>query len=462
MSYYLSQHRVLAALLCIALYLLLCAWIVYREWHKRQHSARALAALHPAPIGANSWLIAYASQTGNAEQLAWQTARALHTAGIPTRLSSLAQLQTEDLRRCERAIFIVSTYGEGDPPDNASVFARTVMSGVLPLSHLHYAVLALGDREYAHYCGFGRNLDTWLHTQQAQALFPRIEVNNSDAEALANWHHELSHVAGTHDFPDWQAPAYEQWRLVARQHLNPGSAGNPVFHIELAPPRDACPEWQAGDLVQILAPADRNRARDYSIASITADDPADSRVHLLIRQERHTDGSCGIASGWLTQQAELGTAIELRLHPHHRFRLEANATRPLILIGNGTGLAGLRAHLKARAAQPASRNWLIFGERNAAFDSYYRDELVSWQTQGVLTRMDLVFSRDQPQRRYVQDQLLDCAEIVRDWLHNDAAVYVCGSLQGMASGVEAALIEILGNDTVDQLIATGRYRRDVY
>ena len=136
--------------------------------------------------------------------------------------------------------------------------------------------------------------------------------------------------------------------------------------------------------------------------------------------------------------------------------------RQLILIGNGTGLAGLRSHLKARAAHGMQRNWLVFGERNAANDFYYRDEIEAWQNQGVLERADIVFSRDQEQRIYVQDKLREQAEQVRNWLAAGAAIYVCGSLEGMAGGVEASLTDIIGSTGVEQLIEQGRYRRDVY
>lgn len=452
------QRFVLASIV-IALYVLLCAAIAYRQWRLRQQAMRDAATLSSAPVGAVSWLIAYASQTGNAEQLAWQTARVLHTAGVPTRVLSLAQLQASDLSTAERALFIASTYGEGDAPDNAALFARKLMSTRLPLQHLHYGVLALGDRTYQHFCGFGRSLEQWLQTQGAQPLFESIDVDNNNPTALNQWRHHLSHIAGTSDLPDWQAPAYEPWRLAARQLLNPGSSGGPCFHIELEPMFGATlPNWQAGDLVQVQPAPDPERPREYSIASI----PADGRVHLLIRQERHSDGSLGLASGWLTEYAHLGETIQLRLREHSNFHLGDNAQRPLILIGNGTGLAGLRSHLKARAAAGQQRNWLIFGERNTAHDSYYRDELEAWQQQGVLQRVDLVFSRDQAQREYVQNRLRTNAALVREWLDAGAALYVCGSLEGMAGGVELALTEIIGAHGVEQLIEAGRYRRDVY
>ena len=452
------QTRYLAAALCVTLYIALCSRIIYREWKKHQQAAKNAAALNASASGVDAWLIVYGSQTGNAEQLAWQTAQALHTANIPAQITSLAQLSANTLQSYKRALFITSTYGEGDPPDNATIFAHKIMGNHYSLNTLQYAVLALGDRQYKNFCGFGRQLDQWLQSQGAQAIYPRIDVSNSDPKALAQWREQLSLLTGTELLTAWQTPTYESWRLAVRQHMNPGSAGNPVYHLELAPPNEQyTPTWQAGDLVQLLPPSDPERPREYSIASIATD----KRIHLLIRQERRADGSLGVSSGWLTQYAALNSNVTLRIRPHRNFRLETNIDRPLILIGNGTGLAGLRALLKERTANHKKINWLIFGERNAAFDSYYRDELITWQQQGMLTT-DLVFSRDNAQCRYVQDQLRNKATQLKEWIDQGAAIYVCGSLEGMASGVDAALKEIIGAEEVQRLTEEGRYRRDVY
>jgi len=265
-------------------------------------------------------------------------------------------------------------------------------------------------------------------------------------------------MAGVAELADWQAALFQSWRLVARRHLNPGSAGGPVFHLELEPCDGQLPVWQAGDLVQILAPGDLRKAREYSIASL----PADGRLHLLVRQERHADGKLGIASGWLTEEAVLGDTIELRLRSHRSFQLENNIDRPLLLIGNGTGLAGLRAHLKARAAAGRHENWLVFGERNSAYDFHYRHDIETWQQQALLQHVDLAFSRDRPERVYVQQLLRNEAERLREWLRRGVAIYVCGSLEGMAAGVDAALREIIGEEAMQRLAGEGRYRRDVY
>lgn len=454
-----DQTRALIAIGLVTVYVLMCAGIYYAQLRKRQQAVRNAAALIPAADGAQAWLIAYASQTGFAEELAWNTARLLHRAGIPTRVASLSEISADDLSQTERALFIVSTYGEGDPPDNASLFVSKLMNAQLDLPNLHFGVLMLGDSEYVNFCGFGRSLSNWLKESGAQALFNSIFVDKAASSALQTWQHQLSHIAGTSDAPDWQAPSYQSWRLVARHHLNPGSAGAATFHLEFEAIDDSVTAtWQAGDLVQVLAPGDAHRPREYSIASI----PSDGRVHLLVRQERREDGSLGIASGWLTEQAAVGETIAMRLRAHSNFRLGDNAHRSLILIGNGTGLAGLRSHLKARATSGASRNWLIFGERNIAHDFYYRHEIEAWQSQGILERADIVFSRDQAERLYVQDKLREQSEVVRAWIGSGAAIYVCGSLEGMAGGVEIALTDILGKEAVEQLIEQGRYRRDVY
>ena len=430
----------------------LAPWLRARAKRRASAAARAALANHPA------WLVAYASQTGNAEELATQTAQSLQLAGIPVRLCALAELTAMDLQQAERALFLVSTYGEGDAPDNAAAFMGRLMTGELALPQLHYGVLALGDRSYGQFCGFGRALDAWLATQGASRLFQRIEVDRSASAAIEQWFQHLSHLAGTSDAPDWSAPAFGDWKLMQRQLLNPGSAGGAIYHVELAPVSGSLPDWQSGDLVQVAAPADPSQPREYSIASI----PRDGRVHLLVRQHAHPDGSLGLASGWLTAQAQVGEVLQLRLRQHKRFRLEDNAQRPLILIGNGSGIAGLRGHLKSRVLAGQRRNWLIFGERNAAHDFHYREEIEGWHASGDLPRLDLAFSRDQAERTYVQDRLRGNADEITLWLQQGAAIYICGSLAGMAGGVDQALQEMLGRSALDALAAEGRYRRDVY
>jgi sulfite reductase (NADPH) flavoprotein alpha-component len=452
--------RMAAAAAALLSYAALCAFAYRAEKVKRLRATRDAAAWGAAGKDMAPMLVCFASQTGFAEQLARQSARLLHTAGVPVRLVPLGELTLAELALADRALFIVSTYGEGDAPDSASRFAQQGMSASVTLPRLQHAVLALGDSHYSNFCGFGRRLDAWLQAQGATPLFERVDLDNEDAPALQAWQHHVSRLAGTHDVLDWQAPAFEAWRLVERRVLNPGGVGAPVCHIELEPAAGSpLPAWEAGDLVQLQAPGDPTRPREYTIASL----PADGRLHLLVRQEQHADGSLGRASGWLTVQAGIGQTVMLRLRAHGSFRIDDNATRPLVLIGNGTGFAGMRSHLKARAAssqRPPS--WLLFGERQAAHDRHFGAEIDGWLAQGVLAFADLVFSRDQPERRYVPHRLLERAQRLRDWVGEGAAIYVCGSLAGMATGVDAALAQVLGADGLARLADAGRYRRDVY
>ncbi|MDH6168156.1 sulfite reductase (NADPH) flavoprotein alpha-component [Variovorax boronicumulans] len=450
-----AMLRTLGAGATATAYAALCLAVYARQRRLRSAAIREAAALS-AESDAAPTLVLFASQTGQAETIAWQTARQLRAAGTPVRVMELNALDAATLGSASRALFVASTYGEGDAPDGASVFAERVMGSPLALSSLRYAVLALGDRQYKNFCGFGRALDAWLQASGASPNFECLEVDNSDPAALAAWQARWGDTAAIgHEDPDG---AFAPWRLARRELLNAGSAGAPVFLLSLVPHAGAMPRWASGDLVQIAVASDPARPRDYSIASL----PTDGELQLLVRQEQHPDGTLGTASGLLTSTLTIGDTVALRLRPHRAFRLEGNETRPLILIGNGTGLAGLRAHLRARAAAGCHDNWLVFGERQAAYDFLCRGEIEAWQASGVLQRLDMVFSRDQPERLYVQHRLLQSADTLRAWLDKGAAIYVCGSRQGMASGVDAALKQVAGSTLWQDLVATGRYCRDVY
>lgn len=452
-----AAWRALGAGSTVAVYAALCAGIYLRQLRQKAATARDASALS-SDGDKPSTLVLFASQTGQAEAIAWQTARQLRAAGTSARVMELNALDAATLVTASRALFVASTYGEGDAPDGASLFAERVMGSPPPLGSLRYAVLALGDRQYANFCGFGRALDTWLQAAGAVREFERIEVDNSDPVALAEWQTRWGDVADVEPGSGDPAVAFAQWRLTTHRLLNPGSAGAPVFHLGLVPQAGVMPHWASGDLAQIAVASDPTRPRDYSIASLHTD----GELQLLVRQEQHPDGTLGSASGLLTSTLTVGDTVALRLRPHRGFRLDGNEARPLILVGNGTGLAGLRAHLRARAAAGRHDNWLVFGERQAANDFLHREEIETWQANGVLQRLDMVFSRDQPERVYVQHRLLQSADALLEWLHNGAAVYVCGSLQGMASGVDSALRQIAGEALLGEMLASGRYRRDVY
>lgn len=471
-----GHQRWLLAGASVLAWLLLCAVL---HGIRRLRTLAAERASRALLNGSGSpWLVAWASQTGLAEQLAWRTAESLQAAGLPVRLLPVSELDAELLAGCEQALFVVSTTGDGDAPDHAAGFLRRLLARDQPLPRLRYGLLALGDSSYDRFCAFGHRLDAWLQHQHATPLFDIIEVDNGDEATLRHWQHQLGvlgghpggdgGVAAEHELTDWRAPGYGRWRLAERRLLNPGSLGNGAWHIALEP-LDTAPDaaaggaatvWQAGDIAEICpgpaSAADQLPTREYSIASL----PSDGRLELLVRQTLLPDGQPGLGSGWLTARAGVGGEIALRIRENRGFHAPDD-DRPLILIGNGTGLAGLRAHLKARIAAGHQRNWLLFGERQAGCDFFHREDIEGWLRDGQLQRLDLAFSRDAAPA-YVQDRLREAGDELRRWVDDGAAIYVCGSLQGMAPAVHATLIDLLGADTVETLAEQRRYRRDVY
>ncbi len=465
------------ASLCMPLFGI-TGWMLYLGRRKAKRAVAAqramLGAGAPGPhVSALPTLVAYASQSGQAERLALESARALQQAGVPVDVRSLDQLSPSQLRQYERALIVASTFGEGEAPDGARRFARLLGdSKAADLTGLEFGLLALGDRHYAEFCGFGHALDARLRALGATALFPLIEVDRHDAQALDAWSQALARTSGSpiDAIGRQEEASYQAWTLTRRVLLNAGSQGGELYEIGLSGPVGA--QWEAGALAEIIAcnidgsegldaaGSAPHAPRSYSLASM----PQDGELQLLVRQERHqggANGGYGVASGWLTRFAPLGSAIRLRLQANPAFA-PALTQVPCIYIGNGSGLAGLRAHLRARRQAGLGRNWLLFGERQHGVDSICAQELESWLQAGHLARLDRTFSRDGEPGEYVQDRLRSAADELCAWLRDGAIIYVCGSLQGMAIGVDAALQEVLGQEGLDELRAQGRYRRDVY
>nr|WP_267875619.1 sulfite reductase flavoprotein subunit alpha [Duganella radicis] len=433
-------------------------WMLYLDRRKQKRIARAeraqLAAA-PTAAGDDPVLMAYASQTGQAERLALQSAAALQKAGVAVHVHSLEKLTPPQLGKYRRALFVASSFGEGEPPDSARRFSRLLHAAAQEFKHMQYAVLALGDRNYTQFCGFGRTLDQRLAFMGAQPLHPIIEVDKGDAGALARWGNALRGLMGeAASDVQLQAAAgdddYVSWRLSGRVLLNPGSIGAPLYEITLD--GDVGTGWRPGALVDIW-PGHYGKdttPRRYSLASISQD----GSMQLVVRK-------VGLASGWLTAQAMIGDEVRVRLIANPSFDVYEKPA-PAIYIGNGSGIAGLRSHLRARVLEGQQRNWLIFGERQQAYDAVCTEEIQSWRVRGFLPELDLVYSRDANGGGYVQDRLRQRADTLRAWVNDGAAIFVCGSLQGMAGGVDDALADILGRSRLAQLTEEGRYRRDIY
>ncbi|WP_354441117.1 sulfite reductase subunit alpha [Ottowia thiooxydans] len=434
-------------------------------WQPIRRVARRL----PAQAQAEALLIGYASQGGFGALLAEDLARNLAAGGYPAHARSLHSLSTLDIGKANRMLFIVSTTGEGDAPDNAAAFVSRVMSGTLNLQKLRYGILALGDSSYANFCKFGRQLDAWLISAGAISVFNRIEVDSGHAAALDMWRQAVErftdHTLAADPLPSRQSALTQRWMLVRREILNSGSPGAPIHHIVLQPMEPAV-HWQAGDVGRIWISNNFDEiatSRDYTLASL----PQSGYAELMVREVLRPDGQRGLGSGWLGHGLVIGGELRMEIRCNREFH-SPGATVPLILIGNGTGLAGLMAHLEVRAlaqrlGQPIGPAWLLFGERTSQFDALCSERLEGWLASGVLKRLDRAFSRDaEASAHYVQDFIGLYCELMQQWVSHGAAIYVCGQREGMASGVEAALRQALGETLLEQLTIEGRYRRDVY
>ncbi|MEM6561300.1 MAG: sulfite reductase flavoprotein subunit alpha, partial [Planctomycetota bacterium] len=220
---------------------------------------------------------------------------------------------------------------------------------------------------------------------------------------------------------------------------------------------DATPQ-QLAEALRPLQP------RLYSIASSPTAHPGE--VHLTVGAVRYqTNGRHrkGVASTFLADRCGCGATLGVYLQRSAHFHLPNDPDAPVIMVGPGTGIAPFRAFLEERDATNApGRNWLFFGDQHQATDFLYRDQLTDLQNRGVLDRLSLAWSRDTDAKVYVQDKMRESADELKSWIDDGAFFYVCGDASRMAKDVDAALIDIVGAETVKQLSADGRYQKDVY
>ena len=242
------------------------------------------------------------------------------------------------------------------------------------------------------------------------------------------------------------------------------SAGRQVIDLLTAVPH----KFSADQLTGLLRPLP---PRYYSIASSRL--AVGDEAHLLVasvRYETHERQRAGVASIDMNERRRTGDRLSVFLRPNPHFRLPTDPSRPVIMIGPGTGVAPFRGFLQEREASGASgKNWLVFGHRNYLHDFLYQLEWQDWIKDGLLTRLDVAFSRDQPEKRYVQHALWDARKDLHAWIEDGAAIYVCGDASAMAKDVHDTLIRVLadqsgqdGKAALDTLRRDGRYLRDVY
>ena len=542
------------------------------------------------------WLVLWASQTGNSEELAQACARHLDAAGQRTRLQAMDEAGLDDLRAASSVLLVTSTFGDGDPPDNAAGFWQALQGAQgQALAQSRYSVLALGDTNYDQFCGFGRKLDERLSELGAERLLPRLECEQDAQQAVEPWLTTLSTafsgpavsqtiVANAEAVASTQPPPADTGRPYSRHHplhasllhnqvLNAPGAEKETRHLVFDLSDQDFP-YQAGDalgvwpsncpesVVQLLdilqldgdsgvtlkdkpsmtlreallehlditritpeilrrvcglcaspwldelqEEANQARLKDwlwgrqlldllrdfpislgahqlvsllkplqprlYSISSSAKVTP--TQVHLTMSTVRYQHGEQirgGVCSTFLADRAA-ATGARLFIQRTTHFRVPQDPQTALIMIGPGTGIAPFRAFLQERQAQGATgKNWLFFGEQRAASDFYYREELEAWLRSGHLSRLDTAFSRDQTEKIYVQQRMLEAGAQLWKWLEQGASVYVCGDASRMAKDVDAALkkiVQVHGRMSggaaalyVSAMSKDRRYLRDVY
>jgi sulfite reductase (NADPH) flavoprotein alpha-component len=214
--------------------------------------------------------------------------------------------------------------------------------------------------------------------------------------------------------------------------------------------------------------------RLYSISSSPAAHGAEIHTTVaVVRYRSHNRERGGVCSTMFADRTSPENRLPIYIQPNKKFRIPKENTQPIIMIGPGTGIAPFRGFLHERRTLGATgKNWLFFGDRSAATDFLYRDELESMQKDNLLTRLDLAFSRDQEKKVYVQDRMLEQAPLFWSWLQDGATVYVCGDASRMAKDVDKTLHTIVEqqggmNPEAAQEFVRGlkdqhRYHRDVY
>ena len=560
-------------------------------------TALAIAAPALAPQPAT---IIYGSQTGNARRTAEALHAQLQDAGLPARLLRADAYPLRELGTESLLYLVISTQGEGDPPDDAIGFAEFLHGKRAPkLPQLKYAVLGLGDSSYADFCGIARKLDARLAelgAARVQALGEAdLEIDTVAApwrEAALGHARELlkptpaAHLATVTPLRPHAAPAWSQDRpfpaeLLASQPLSGrefkgtgfrryAAPDKDVRHIELSlggsglhyEPGDALgirhrnpdalvdtvlaatrldgdsevehdgeslplSRWlaerreltrlakpvlaalaeraNARELAQLLEPGNSGLAtllNDHQLIDALRRWPADwdaaalvaalrpqvrrlysiassrkrvgDEAHLtldVLRYHAHGIDHLGAASGFLAA-LEDGAQLPVYIEPNERFRVPADGSRDIIMVGPGTGVAPFRGFVQERAETGASgRNWLFFGARHFNTGFLYQTEWQDALQKGELHRLELAFSRDQAERIHVQQRLREQGRDVFDWLQGGAHLYVCGAID-MGKDVHAALLEIVREhgggdaeaaaDYLSNLQREGRYSRDVY
>ncbi|WP_078411837.1 assimilatory sulfite reductase (NADPH) flavoprotein subunit [Priestia abyssalis] len=538
--------------------------------------------------------ILYGSQTGNAQKLAENAGKTLTAQGFQVTVSSMSDFKPNSLKKVQNLLIVVSTHGEGEPPDNALSFHEFLHGKRAPkLDNLRFSVLSLGDSSYEFFCQTGKEFDLRLADLGGTRLSPRVDCDVDFEEPAAKW---LEAVLGSLNEGQGEsaAPAQAaapqaqvvetvysrtnpfQAEVLENINLNGRGSNKETRHLEISlegsgltyepgdivgiyPTNDPALvdmllqelKWNPDETVtvnkdgetrplkealtshfeittltkpvleqasklsaneglkELVSPENRNKLKEYvtgrdlldlvrdfgpfdvpaqelvsilrkmpprlySIASSLSANPEE--VHLTIgavRYEAHGRDRKGVCSTLCAERLEPGDTLPIFIQNNKHFKMPESPDTPIIMVGPGTGIAPFRSFMQEREETGVQgKSWMFFGDQHFVTDFLYQTEWQKWLKDGVLTRMDVAFSRDTAEKVYVQHRMLEQGKELFKWLEEGAAVYVCGDKNNMAKDVHNALIEVIekeGNmsrekaeEYVAEMKKQKRYQRDVY
>lgn len=552
------------------------------------------AAVKAAPAAASQssvpLTVLYGTESGNSEMLADKTVKAAKKRGFKAKMVNMSETNPRALAKAENLLVIVSTWGDGEPPETAEAFYDEFMRQEADYSKLNYSVCALGDTSYEKFCQIGKDIDARLEKLGAKRKVDRVDCDVDFDDAYDGWVQKaFDALGGSAPSSATVIPApmafepavtYDKKNpfpaeVITNQLLNGVGSAKETIHVELDLEGSGL-TYEAGDalavvptnapdvvadileatgldgaakvtpkggeetslidalthdlditalsravakkyaalsdikgLAELLDESDKKKFANYAVGrqiidlvkdfpdpdltpqafvdclrklpprlySIASSPKAhEGEVHLTVaavRYNTYDKDRKGVASTYLADFAKEGDKVLVYVHKNKNFRLPEDASTPVIMVGPGTGIAPFRAFIEERAETGnEGGSWLFFGDQRYSYDFLYQLELQDHLKEGSLTKLDVAFSRDQPQKIYVQDRMRERAAEIWQWLEKGAYFYVCGDAQYMAADVHQALIDIAASEGgkspedakafVDQLKKDKRYQRDVY
>lgn len=548
----------------------------------------------PAPAAApaipKEVTILFGSQTGNAQNLAKKAGKTLEERGFQVNVSAMSDFKPNNLKKVKNLLIVVSTHGEGDPPDNALTFHEFIHGKRAPkLEDFRYSVLALGDSSYEFFCQTGKDFDKRLEEIGGTRITPRVDCDLDFEEPAAVWAEAV--LAGLSDGESSSpspsaasvsasAPAESVYsrsnpfraEVLENINLNGRGSNKETRHLEISlegsgltyQPGDSLgvypendPElvdlllaemnWDPEEAVRVKEETvklkealsshfeitvltkplvekaaklsgneelhqlalDSSRlksyidgrdlidlvrdfkpwsssaqefvsilrkmpARLYSISSSFEANP--DEVHLTIgavRYDAHGRERKGVCSILCAERLQPGDTLPVFIQHNENFKLPENPETPIIMVGPGTGIAPFRSFMQEREEKGAEgKSWLFFGDQHFVTDFLYQTEWQKWLKDGVLSKLDVAFSRDDDEKVYVQHRMQENSRELFQWLEQGAAVYICGDEKNMAYDVHNTLIDIIekeggmSREQAAEYLAdmqkNKRYQRDVY